>query len=77
MQVGVIEGHTRILGKSQGYRGLPIRDTVEDGTPEMTSVWQPGPQDIAAINAGASIYLTIVGAQHPPVRIEVGEPPKE
>jgi hypothetical protein len=26
MQVGVIEGATRIVGKSQGYLGLPIRD---------------------------------------------------
>lgn len=26
MNIAVISGHTRVLGQSQGYRGLPIRD---------------------------------------------------
>lgn len=26
MQIGRVEGCTRVLGKSQGYLGLPVRD---------------------------------------------------
>ena len=77
MQVGMIKGHTRILGKSQGYRGLPVRDEVDDGVPQMVTVWHPGPNDVAAIQAGASIYLRILGTKHPPVIITVGDAPEQ
>lgn len=82
MHIGRIEGHTRIIGKSQGYIGLPLRDVVEncsvggEGTPAMQTAWLPTPEEIEAINAGAPIILTIVGTGHPPVRMETGETPK-
>jgi hypothetical protein len=30
LQIAAIEGATRIIGKSQGYYGLPLRDDVRD-----------------------------------------------
>lgn len=82
MQAGRIENHTRIIGKGQGYIGLPLRDVVEnctvngDGTPAMQTAWLPTPKEIEAINAGAPIILTVIGNAHPPVRIETGDIPE-
>lgn len=81
MQIGMIAGHTRIIGKSQGYLGLPIRDITTEctvngpETPAMETAWLPTPAEIAAINAGASIILRILGTGHPPVMLYVGEEP--
>lgn len=80
MNILTIEGVTRILGKSQGYRGLPIKDVnLEDGTPGMISAWEPTPDEVIAIMGGATVYLHILGEDisgdgrsHPPVKIEVG-----
>lgn len=81
MQVAMIEGATRVIGKSQGYLGLPIRDesincTVNGaGTPAMVTAWQPTPDELARLVAGASIHLRILGTMHPPVMVEVGDAP--
>src|SRR3546814_14884146 len=40
MQVGVIQGATRIVGRSQGYNGLPIRDELIHRSEEHTSELQ-------------------------------------
>lgn len=83
MQIGMIEGMTRVLGKSQGYLGLPLRDIVIDSTvtgpdtPAMETAWFPTPDEIAAINAGASIILRVLGRAHPPVMLMVGSEPSE
>ncbi len=83
MQVGMISGHTRIIGRSQGYLGLPLRDVLENcavngcGTPAMQSAWFPTPAEIEAIKAGAPVILTVLGVNHPPVRLETGELPDE
>jgi len=82
MQILRIEGATRVLGKSQGYLGLPLRDEVINcvvngqGTPCMTTAWEPSPKEIAAINAGAPIYVRLVGIAHPPIMVEVGNAPQ-
>lgn len=82
MQIGRIEGCTRVLGKSQGYLGLPLRDILlhdmvnGPGTPAMQTVWEPTPDEIAAIVAGAPVVLTVLGTAHPPVMVGVGEPPE-
>lgn len=61
MIIAHIEGATRICGKAQGYLGLPlrdelIRDTVNgEGTPAMVTAWTPTPDELAALNAGASV----------------------
>jgi hypothetical protein len=81
MQIGRIKGTTRVLGKSQGYMGLPLRDdtincTVNGpNTPCMTTAWHPTPKEIEALNAGAPVHVRIVGTGHPPIMVEVGEVP--
>lgn len=82
MLVGHIDGATRQLGRSQGYRGLPIRDEVEvcgatnEKVAVMHSVWEPTPQELERLNNGGKIQLSVHGIVHPPVRLEVTEPPK-
>jgi hypothetical protein len=81
MQVGRISDCTRVLGKCQGYTGLPVRDELfqmPDGerTRGMRSVWFPSPAELAALNAGASIELLLLGSKHPPVIMSVGEVPE-
>ncbi len=83
MHIAMIEGATRIIGKSQGYLGLPIRDEAinctvgGEGTPCMVTAWQPTPDELARLNAGASVHLRLLGTMHPPVMIEVGQVPTE
>lgn len=80
MQIGMIDGATRVLGKSQGYLGLPLRDEiaicrVNGDTPSMVTAWHPTPKELAAINAGAAVHVRILGTQHPPMIVEVGPTP--
>lgn len=83
MQIGRIEGATRVLGKSQGYLGLPLRDVEVNctvggpATPGMQTAWLPDPGEIARIAAGAPVILTVIGSAHPPVMIEVGDIPHD
>ncbi|MBX9760358.1 MAG: hypothetical protein K2Y29_16385 [Beijerinckiaceae bacterium] len=82
MMIKMIAGCTRILGKAQGYLGLPIRDETIDcltngpGTPAMITAWEPTPDEIEAIKRGGTIYLRILGRGHPPVMMWA-EPPAE
>lgn len=81
MQVGMIEGATRIVGKSQGYMGLPIRDELihcsvnGPETPAMTTAWLPTPAELAALNAGSAIHVRILGQVPPPMYVGVGPIP--
>lgn len=80
----MIEGATRVVGKSQGYIGLPIRDEQRDAVSEgeiaivntMTTAWEPTPDELAAIAAGAKIEITIMGNAHPPINVGVGPVPE-
>lgn len=80
MLIARIPGATRVIGKSQGYLGLPLRDEVRntaiDGpdTPCMVTAWEPTPEELVRLNQGANVYLTVLGTMHPPVLVEVGEP---
>ena len=40
------------------------------------SAWEPTPAELAALNAGASVILSVVGGQ-PPVMLYVEAPPSE
>jgi hypothetical protein len=76
--IGRIEGATRVLGKSQGYLGLPIKDelvneSVNGVSPSMVTAWIPTPREIEAIIAGSPVYVRIMGTQHPPMMVETGE----
>lgn len=83
MQIGRPVGATRILGKSQGYLGLPIRDAKINcsvngpDTPSMVTAWHPTPAELAALNSGAPVHVVIIGTVHPPIMVDVGEPPDE
>jgi hypothetical protein len=81
---GRIHGATRYLGAPKGWKPdegghcahLAILDEpLPGGVPAMHSVWEPTPDEIERLKAGASIYLCVVGAAHPPVSLAVGEPP--
>ncbi len=82
MEIGRIEGATRTIGESQGYLGLPIKDELIDcpvngpNTPRMLTAWMPNEEERAAIAAGAPIFLSIHGRQHPPVMLIVGDAPR-
>jgi hypothetical protein len=83
MILRLIEGATRILGRSQGYLGLPLRDELINcsvdgpGTPSMVTAWEPTPAELALLNAGAPVLLRVLGTGHPPVMLTVGEAPTD
>ena len=82
MQIGRIRGATRVLGKWQGYLGLPVRDELTKctvngpETPSMVTAWLPTPKELEALNAGAAVHVRILGIAHPPIMVEVGEVPE-
>ena len=74
---------THIVGRSQGYLGLPVHYcTVIDGpsgqeTPCLRTAHQPTPEEIADIVAGAPIILELINiTTHPPMLIKVGARPE-
>ena len=73
-----IANFTRILGQSQGYLGLPIRDEiindkVAGDIPSMVSAWELTPAELQRLNEGKTIYLRVLGDVHPPVMMWVEE----
>ncbi len=75
MEARDIAGCTRVIGESQGYYRLPIRDEMlDEDTPMMTSAWYPTLEEMKNIVRGAPIYLQMLGESHPPVMIITGEP---
>lgn len=83
MQIGRIAGTTRVVGKSQGFIGLPLRDEKVDdtvtgeGTPCMVTAWFPTPDELHAIVMGAAIHVRLYGTQHPPIMLSVGPLPEK
>lgn len=81
MQIAHIENATRVIGKSQGYLGLPIRDeSIEctvggDNTPSMVTAWHPTDAELAALMKGAAIHVRLIGQAHPPIMLSVGPEP--
>jgi hypothetical protein len=73
-----ISNATRVLAETQDeYIALAICDQVIDGQNHMTSVWEPTPQELADLNAGGAVRLTILGHAHPPVMLGTQPPPEE
>jgi hypothetical protein len=83
MQPGMIRDHTRVVGKSQGYLGLPLRDVLINcsvngpDTPAMETAWFPTPAELAALNAGAPVLVRILGSAPPPMSVETGDLPTD
>ena len=72
-----ISNATRILAKSQDeYYALAICDQAIDGVNHMTSVWEPTPRELADLNAGGAVRLTILGNTHPPVMLTTQPAPE-
>lgn len=83
MMIARIKGATRVIGKSQGYLGLPLRDEPYPDTVSgfiahsMVTAWTPTPAELEALNNGANIEVRILAAPdgHPPIIVGVGESP--
>lgn len=72
MDPAPIEGATRTLAEDQDeYLALQIRDEDFHGQPCMTSAWRPTEAELAALNQGAAVALSILGNVHPPVMLHV------
>lgn len=83
---GRIGQATRYLGAPEGWEPpkdgacahLAIRD-VQTGPGDrwaMLSAWEPTPDELKRLMAGALVHLLVSGKVHPPVAIGVGEPPE-
>lgn len=71
-----IANATRRLGAPTGWDeardGVCVGlDVLIDGN-AFTSCWEPTADELERLNAGAKIYLTVVGGQ-PPVALQVGQ----
>jgi hypothetical protein len=80
MIAAMIEGATRIVGKGQGFIGLPLRDesVVEKTMGQahtLVTAWTPTPEELAALNAGANVHIRLFCQTHPPIMVFVGPPP--
>jgi hypothetical protein len=75
----------RYLGAPLGWKPdengpcghLAIRDMDTTAGPAMMSLWEPTPDELERLNAGAKVSLLVVGTIHPPVSISVGMVPSE
>lgn len=85
MIIARVAGCTRVLGKAQGYRGLPVRDELifdnAAGAPShsMVTAWTPTPEELASLQAGANIEVRVFAHPHahPPILVGVGKMPEE
>lgn len=77
---------SRVLGappdwneKRDGWcGGLPVKDQPTDtGVNQMISAWEPTPDELARLNAGAPVLLWVVGYAHPPVMLTVAAQEEE
>lgn len=50
---------------------LQLRDIDGPLGPMMQTLWEPTPDEIARINAGAKVVLTVLGTAHPHVALDV------
>ena len=70
MLIGIIEGANCLMrGDGGAVRDLHVVHNPAEGT--FTSAWLPTPEELAALNAGAPVYLFIWGTGHPPVYVGV------
>lgn len=72
MEIKKIERSSRELGRSQGFRPLPVRDDFEyvDDTKQfvfhcMVTAWEPTPDEMDRLKQGAPIYLSIMSGVFP------------
>ncbi len=79
MQIKKIKGFDMILGESQGYSGLPVRitktfDPVSQRTViQLETEWKPSTEELALLNQGKSIIVSLYSPVHPPIMLTVGD----
>ena len=68
MLIGHIEGANCLMkGNGEDVGDLAVIRTDNS----FVSAWLPTPEELAALNAGAPVYLFIYGNSHPPVYVGV------
>lgn len=86
MIIGRIEGTTRVIGESQGYEPLPLRDQLmtyecanghQHTCPTMTTAWYPTPAELKALLDGSPVHVRLIGVAHPPIYVAVPEAAEE
>ena len=81
MEIKRIEGANKFHGAPEnwneaehGFCGtLPTVDIVSGNVPFMMSAWEPLPDEMARLNAGAHIFLGVSAPVHPVVFLGVGD----
>ena len=70
--------NNRVLGAPVGWDqgelpcgALAITDAMQGGVPCVVSFWRPDAAELAALNAGGLIYLSVVGRTMPPMGLGV------
>lgn len=67
-----------VLGAPAGWdqkelpvNALPVTHSTADGVPCVVSFWMPNAAELAALNAGHPVVLSILGETMPPVSLLV------
>lgn len=76
-----IKNKTRSLGAPKEWdhnldgpcETLDIRDGLLNGSSCMFSLWLPTPEELALLNKGVPVTVSIVGTMHPPIAVYVEE----
>jgi hypothetical protein len=74
MRAHPLEEATRVVGVAQdGVYPLHIFDSWNEDADcnQMSSFWKPSEVELAVLNGGGMVCLTILGNRHPPVHVEV------
>lgn len=74
---------TRWLGAPRGWEPsehgtcghLAVADVQHPAGQAMLSRWEPTPDELALLNAGGAVELSVVGSVHPPVSLIAVPPP--
>ena len=68
--------NNRVLGAPPGWvqgelpvGAIAITDVVNRGIPTVVSFWKPDAEELAALNAGGLVSLSIIGHSMPPASI--------
>lgn len=71
--------NNRVLGAPEGWdqgalpcSALAITDIDWEGVPAIVSFWAPTVEELALLNAGHSVALSVCGRTMPPVSLFVG-----
>jgi hypothetical protein len=70
--------NNHVLGAPAGWNqgdvpcsALAVTRTKCDGLPVVVSYWRPDAEELAALDAGGCVALSVVGATMPPVMLTV------